>query len=45
MLYIHVKGKKFVKHMNCPKCKETVYHKAHPGFNRMIIATENILKI
>jgi len=32
--------------MNCPKCKEIVYHiKAEPEFNRMIIAAENILKI
>jgi hypothetical protein len=32
--------------MNLPKCKEIVYHiKAQPEFNRMLIATENILKI
>jgi hypothetical protein len=32
--------------MNRPKCKGTVYHvKAQPEFNRMVTATENILKI
>ena len=32
--------------MNRPKCKEIVYHiKAQPKFNRILIATENILKI
>jgi len=32
--------------MNDPKCKEIVYHvQAQPEFNRMLIATENILKI
>ena len=45
-LYIDVKGKLFVKHINRPKFKEIVYHiKAQPEFNRMIIVTENILKI
>ena len=45
-LCIGAKGKRFVKHMNCPKCKDIVYHiKAQPEFNRMIIVTENILKI
>ena len=45
-LYIGVKGKQFVKHINRPKCKEIVYHiKAQPECKRMIIATENILKI
>jgi hypothetical protein len=32
--------------MNLPKCKEIVYHiKAQHELNRMLIATENILKI
>ena len=32
--------------MNRPKYKEIVYHvKAQPEFNKMLIATENILKI
>jgi len=40
------KCKRFVKHTNRSKCKEFVYHiKAQPELNRMIIATENILKI
>lgn len=45
-LYIDVKGKGFVKHINRPKCKEAVYHiKAQPDFKIMLIVTENILKI
>lgn len=45
-LCIDVKGKRFVKHMNRPICKETEYHiKAQPEFSRMLIATENISKI
>ena len=32
--------------MDNPKCKSIMYHvKAQPEFNRMLIATENILKI
>jgi hypothetical protein len=31
--------------MNRPKCKEIVCHiRVNPEFNRMLIATENILK-
>ena len=45
-LYTAVKVKRFVKHTNHPKCKETVCHvKAQPESNRMLIETENILKI
>jgi hypothetical protein len=40
------KNKIFVKHIIRPKCKKIVYHiKAQPEFNRMLIATENILKL
>jgi hypothetical protein len=46
MLYIYVKGKRFVKYMNRPKCKELIYHiKAQPECNGMLFATQNILKI
>jgi hypothetical protein len=46
MLYVVVKDKRLLKHMSRPKCEEIIYHvKAQPEFNRMVTATENILKI
>jgi hypothetical protein len=45
-LYTDIKDKRLLKNMNGPKCEEIIYHvKEQPEFNRMLPATENVLKI
>jgi len=39
-IYTYAKGKRFVKHTNRHKGKESVYHKkGQPEFHRMLFAT------